>query len=210
MSLTVSQRSARPRREGEVDDAAFVAGPRLPAVRLDDDHRAGPATRRHGAEFADNQTPPPAEAGSGPAPALPGQRRHAGRPRTPLRGRLAFQNCHRVAVFDPAATGRTRSSFTPRAQILNQSPDWSTAEGWRPQDGPGKRLQVALPPESTTDPGCRKRIPRGNDHEPGEQPGDTPSGSATRVRGNALEGTTTDPGQHLGPRAALMFSRVRA
>ena len=37
--------------------------------------------------------------------------------------RLAFQNCHRVAVFRPAATRALAEFTTARAQILNQSPE---------------------------------------------------------------------------------------
>ena len=37
--------------------------------------------------------------------------------------RLAFQNCHRVAVFRPGATGALAEFTTARAQILNQSPE---------------------------------------------------------------------------------------
>jgi len=37
--------------------------------------------------------------------------------------RLAFQNCHRVAVFRPDATRALAEFTTARAQILNQSPE---------------------------------------------------------------------------------------
>ncbi|GAA0327933.1 hypothetical protein GCM10010151_17350 [Actinoallomurus spadix] len=37
--------------------------------------------------------------------------------------RLAFQNCHKVAVFRPDAEVAYREFVTPRAQILNQRPD---------------------------------------------------------------------------------------
>ena len=36
--------------------------------------------------------------------------------------KLAFQNCHRVAVF-PEAAESYRTFVTPREQILNQSPE---------------------------------------------------------------------------------------
>ena len=38
---------------------------------------------------------------------------------------LAFQNCHRVAAFDPAAVeGAAHRAFvSPRAQLLHQSPE---------------------------------------------------------------------------------------
>jgi hypothetical protein len=37
--------------------------------------------------------------------------------------RLAFQNCHRVALFDPAAHHAYADFVSPRAQLLNQSPE---------------------------------------------------------------------------------------
>jgi hypothetical protein len=38
---------------------------------------------------------------------------------------LAFQNCHRVAAFTPAAVGGAayRAFVSPRAQLLHQSPE---------------------------------------------------------------------------------------
>jgi len=37
--------------------------------------------------------------------------------------RLAFQNCHRAAVFRPEATRALAEFTTARAQLLNQSPE---------------------------------------------------------------------------------------
>jgi len=37
--------------------------------------------------------------------------------------RLAFQNCHRVAVFRPEAEQARADFITARSQILNQRPD---------------------------------------------------------------------------------------
>jgi hypothetical protein len=37
--------------------------------------------------------------------------------------RLAFQNCHRVAVFRPGATRAHADFITARSQILNQHPE---------------------------------------------------------------------------------------
>jgi hypothetical protein len=39
--------------------------------------------------------------------------------------KLAFQNCHRVAAFSPAAVDgdRYRAFISPRGQLLNQSPE---------------------------------------------------------------------------------------
>jgi len=37
--------------------------------------------------------------------------------------RLAFQNCHRAAVFRPEATQALAEFTAARAQLLNQSPE---------------------------------------------------------------------------------------
>jgi hypothetical protein len=75
--------------------------------------------------FVDNQVPPPSEEARGQllralaSDAIRGAlERHFG-------VALAFQNCHRVAVFRPEDTaGDTYRVFvSPRAQLLNQSPE---------------------------------------------------------------------------------------
>jgi hypothetical protein len=77
-----------------------------------------------GGEFADHAVPPPSEAERGQllralaSDAIRGGlERHFG-------VKLAFQNCHRVAAFRPAAVGgaRYRAFISPRGQLLNQSP----------------------------------------------------------------------------------------
>jgi hypothetical protein len=124
MSLTVPNELLDQARAGDVDDAAFVACVResLPyAWSL----ITGLAGRRaeSGAEFTDNLTPPPDEEARGQllrclaSDAMRGAlERHFG-------VRIAFQNCHRVAVFDPTAEKAYAEFVTPRAQILNQRPD---------------------------------------------------------------------------------------
>ncbi|MBN6050594.1 hypothetical protein JYK22_01505 [Nonomuraea sp. RK-328] len=124
MSLTVPNDLLDQARAGEVEDAAFVACVRdsLPyawsVISELVQQRA-----RDGAEFADNEVPPPSEEARGQllrclaSDAMRGAlERHFG-------VRLAFQNCHRVAVFDPAATEALSAFVTPRAQILNQKPE---------------------------------------------------------------------------------------
>jgi hypothetical protein len=124
MSLTVSPDLLDQARRGEVDDATFVDCIRasLPYAwsvlggLIEDLHASG-------GEFADNQVPPPDEAARGQlmrvmaSDAMRGAiERHHG-------VRLAFQNCHRAAVFRPDAT-RARADFiTARSQILNQRPE---------------------------------------------------------------------------------------
>lgn len=38
--------------------------------------------------------------------------------------RLAFQNCHRAAVFRPGADAELATFTSARAQLLNQSPEF--------------------------------------------------------------------------------------
>ncbi|MEU0434505.1 SCO5389 family protein [Streptomyces sp. NPDC006290] len=127
MSLDVSPRLLAQAEHGEVREQDFVETVRtsLPyaydlIARLAAELRSGTA------EFADNQTPPPSEKERGQllralsSEAIRGSlERHFG-------VALAFQNCHRVAVFFPEARGgETHTRFTSlRAQILNQSPEF--------------------------------------------------------------------------------------
>lgn len=126
MSLDVSPALLQQAERGEVDERQFVDCVRtsLPfawemisslVVQLKVD----------GGEFADNQTPPPDEHARGEllralaSDAIRGAlERHFG-------VRLAFQNCHRVAVFPlESMNEKTLTRFTsPRAQLLNQSPE---------------------------------------------------------------------------------------
>jgi hypothetical protein len=123
MSLTVPADLLDQARHGEIDDPAFTACIKasLPyawqlIARLTEQLHAS------GADFADNQEPPPDEAARGQLLRLMASdamraavERHWG-------VRLAFQNCHRAAVFDPAALHALADFTTARAQILNQSP----------------------------------------------------------------------------------------
>ena len=126
MSLTVPTALLDAAVRDEVTDAEFVECVRtsLPyAWSVVSDV----ADRLHsgGTEMADHATPPPSEAERGQllralaSDAIrSGLERHFG-------VRLAFQNCHRVAAFHPSAIGgdRYRTFTSPRAQLLNQSPE---------------------------------------------------------------------------------------
>ncbi|MEU9404454.1 SCO5389 family protein [Streptomyces sp. NPDC048281] len=127
MSLDVSPQLLAEAESGAVREEDFIDTVRasLPyayhlVARLTAELRGGSA------EFADNQTPPPSEKERGQllralsSDAIRGSlERHFG-------VALAFQNCHRVAVFPPGARGgETHTRFTStRAQILNQSPEF--------------------------------------------------------------------------------------
>ena len=124
MSLAVPADLLDQAQHGEVDDAAFLdcVAASLPyawnlIAGLLTDLESG------GGEFADNRVPPPDEAARGQLLRLMASdamraavERHYG-------VRLAFQNCHRAAVFRPDATAALAAFTSARAQLLSQSPD---------------------------------------------------------------------------------------
>lgn len=124
MSLAVSPQLLEQAQHGEVDDAAF-----LDCIRTSLPYAwtviAGLIEEldTNGAQFAGNQVPPPDETARGQLLRLMASdamrtaiERHFG-------VRLAFQNCHRAAVFRPEATRAHADFITARSQILNQSPE---------------------------------------------------------------------------------------
>jgi hypothetical protein len=124
MSLTVPAGLLDQARHGDVDDAAFTAciQASLPyAWQLISD-LAG-HLHATGTDGAENQVPPPDEAARGQLLRLMASdaMRAAAERRSGVR--LAFQNCHRAAVFRPDATQALAEFTTARAQLLNQSPE---------------------------------------------------------------------------------------
>lgn len=124
MSLDVTPELLETAQKGEVGDAAFVECIRT-SLPYAWDMISGLVARLQvdGGDFADNLTPPPDEQARGQllralaSDAMRGAlERHFG-------VRLAFQNCHRVAVFPAAGSAAHRAFVTPREQILNQSPE---------------------------------------------------------------------------------------
>jgi hypothetical protein len=123
MSLTVPNDLLDQARAGDVDDAAFIACVRdsLPyawsviseLVQQRD---------QSGADFTDNQVPPPDEQARGQLLRCLASDSMRGALERHFGVRLAFQNCHRVAVFHPSAEKAHAEFVTPRAQLLNQSP----------------------------------------------------------------------------------------
>ena len=124
MSLTVPAGLLEQASHGEVADAEFLDCVRtsLPYAwdvvsGLVKELEAGDS------EFADNQVPPPDEQARGQLLRMMASdamraviERHFG-------VRLAFQNCHRAAAFRPSATAALAAFTSPRAQLLNQSPE---------------------------------------------------------------------------------------
>jgi hypothetical protein len=124
MSLTVPAGLLDQAQHGEVDDAAFVdcIASSLPYAwqvisGLIEDLHAG------GGDFADNHVPPPDEAARGQLLRLLASDAMRGAIERHYGVRLAFQNCHRAAVFRPGATRAHAEFITARSQILNQAPE---------------------------------------------------------------------------------------
>jgi hypothetical protein len=124
MSLSVPSGLLEQAYRGEVDDAAFLDCVRT-SLPYAWDVIAGLITglEASGGEFADNQVPPPDEAARGQLLRLMASdamraaiERHYG-------VRLAFQNCHRAAVFQPAALEALAEFTSPAAQLRNQKPE---------------------------------------------------------------------------------------
>ena len=128
MSLDVAPSLIEQAERGQVDEAEFLAtvARSLPyawsVMSGVAEELAGGFTNDEG--FADHATPPPSEVERGQllralaSDAIRGAlERHFG-------VRFAFQNCHRVAAFRPAAVGGDsyREFVSIRSQILNQSP----------------------------------------------------------------------------------------
>ena len=124
MSLTVPAGLLEQARRGDVEDAAFID-----CIRTSLPYAWGVISSliadldAAGGEFADNRVPPPDEAARGQLLRLMASdamraaiERHYGI-------RLAFQNCHRAAVFRLGAAAAYAEFTTVRSQILNQRPD---------------------------------------------------------------------------------------
>jgi hypothetical protein len=134
MSLDVKPALLARAEQGHVDQAEFVACVRdsLPYAwdtisgLVAELGRGGPDREP---QFADNQVPPPSEQARGQLlRALASDAIRAALERH-FGVTLAFQNCHRVAVFPAGArdggsgADRYRQFTSVRAQLLNQSPE---------------------------------------------------------------------------------------
>jgi hypothetical protein len=73
-------------------------------------------------EFADNQVPPPDGVARGQLLRLMASDAMRAVVERYYGVRLAFQNCHRAAVFRPSAAAALAAFTSPRAQLLNQGP----------------------------------------------------------------------------------------
>ena len=123
MSLAVPPGLLEQARRGEVDDETFLECVRvsLPyawtlVMGLIADLGEG------GADFADNQVSPPDETARGQLLRLMASDAMRAAIERRYDVRLAFQNCHRAAVFRPGATGALAEFTSARSQLLNQHP----------------------------------------------------------------------------------------
>ena len=74
-------------------------------------------------EFADNQVPPPDEQARGQLLRLMASDAMRAAIERRYGVRLAFQNCHRAAVFRPGALDALAEVTSPAAQLRNQKPE---------------------------------------------------------------------------------------
>jgi hypothetical protein len=128
MSLDVPTALLERAEAGPVGDAEFVASVRdsLPYAWQIVSGVAGElAAADPAVEYADHATPPPSEAHRGQLLRALASNSIRGALERHFGVGLAFQNCHRVAAFRPAALGgATYAEFiSPAAQLRNQSPE---------------------------------------------------------------------------------------
>jgi hypothetical protein len=125
MSLTVPTDLLERAEHGDIDDQAF-----LDCIRVSLPYAWGVITELNAqlvagdAELADNRTPPPDESSRGQLLRLVASDAMRGAVERHFGVRLAFQNCHRVALFKPDAGAIYERFISPRAQLLNQSPEF--------------------------------------------------------------------------------------
>ncbi|MBA9007687.1 MULTISPECIES: SCO5389 family protein [Thermomonospora] len=124
MSLDVSPELLEKAQHGEIDDAAFVDCIRT-SLPYAWETISGLVARYQvdGGDFADNQVPPPDEQARGQLLRVLASDAMRGALERYFGMKLAFQNCHRVAVFPSGETAAYRRFITAREQILNQSPE---------------------------------------------------------------------------------------
>jgi hypothetical protein len=124
MSLKVPADLVLQAQAGDISDADFVACVRdsLPYAWSVISELAS-RLAENGGQFADNQTPPPDETARGELLRLVASDAMRATVERHFGVRLAFQNCHRVALFDPSAVEAYAEFVTPRSQIMNQKPE---------------------------------------------------------------------------------------
>lgn len=124
MSLTVSADLIDQAQRGTITDEQFVSCIResLPYAWSVISQLAD-RMATDGSQFADNQEPPPDEASRGQLLRVLASDAMRAAVERHFGVQLAFQNCHRVALFGAGAPAQLYQEFvSPRGQILNQKP----------------------------------------------------------------------------------------
>lgn len=125
MSLTVSPELLDKAQQGPVENAEFIACIResLPYAWS---VVSGLAERSQtsDADYEANEVPPPGEAERGQLLRLVASDAMRSAVEQHFGMRLAFQNCHKVALFKPGADAAYQEFVQPRSQLLNQSPEF--------------------------------------------------------------------------------------
>ncbi|MPZ88101.1 MAG: hypothetical protein GEU81_08510 [Nitriliruptorales bacterium] len=126
MSLDVKADLQEQAQLGDIDEAEFVDCVRT-SLPYAWDLITGLVRELHASSeaFTDNRVPPPDEQARGQLLRALASDSIRGALERHFGVRLAFQNCHRVAVFQPGqANGDSYRRFvSPRAQVLNQTPE---------------------------------------------------------------------------------------
>ena len=127
MSLDVAPHLLKQAEVGEVNEEEFAAtvAASLPYAHTMVENLAAELHADPAKQFADNQIAP-TEAERGQLLRALASDAIRGSLERRFGVKLAFQNCHRVAVFRPEAAGSQeyRRFTSERAQILNQSPEF--------------------------------------------------------------------------------------
>jgi hypothetical protein len=126
VSLDVTPDLLESAERGEIDEADFIHCVRtsLPYAWETISLLAAEFRVSEPDAFADNEVPPPDEQARGQLLRALASDSIRGALERHFGVKLAFQNCHRVAVFaaDAAKSPAYQEFVSPRAQILNQSP----------------------------------------------------------------------------------------
>jgi hypothetical protein len=127
VSLDVPTHVLTAAERGELDDAQFVAVVRdsLPYAWQVVSAAADDRAARPEAPFGEHEVPPPSERERGELLRALASNAIRGALERHFGVVFAFQNCHRVAAFNPADVDGPayRAFISPRGQVLNQSPE---------------------------------------------------------------------------------------
>ena len=127
MSLDVPVDVLAAAERDELDDTRFLAVVRssLPYAWHVVAAAAEDRAARPDAPFGEHEVPPPSERERGQLLRALASNAIRGALERHFGVVLAFQNCHRVAAFAPAAVDSPtyRAFISPRGQVLNQSPE---------------------------------------------------------------------------------------